>query len=80
MAGSHRGVSVFDKHNPRLTHFDWYRIPHGTKIPDALAVTRDSASKTSMLPIHYTITPKDDMPLPLFLQHLKTIGAQAIKA
>ena len=58
MSGPHRGISVFDKHNPKLTHFDWHRIPQGAQVPDALAVTRDSTSKTSLLPIRYTIAPE----------------------
>ncbi len=76
MIGHHRGVSVFDKKNPRL-RFDWYIIPANSKLPEALAVTRDDVKTSKPDPIHYTIAPKDDVPLPLFLQYLRSIGAQA---
>lgn len=76
MNGLHRGVSVFDKKNPRLA-FDWYVIPANAKLPDALAVTRDVPELTRPTPIHYTLAPKDDMPLSLFLQYLKGMGQQA---
>ncbi|MCW7536746.1 hypothetical protein OOT46_02620 [Aquabacterium sp. A7-Y] len=78
MKGDHRGVSVFDKKNTQLRSFDWYRLPAGTELPPALAVTRDSPSATSSRPIHYTVAPKDDMPLSLFLQHLKGLAAKAV--
>lgn len=77
MSGLHRGVSVFDKKNTGLRNFDWYKIDKGTKIHEALAVTRDSSAPTSPLPIHYTVAPKDDMPLSLFLQCLKSFEAVA---
>jgi hypothetical protein len=76
MTGHHRGVSVFDKKNTRL-RFDWYIIPAHSKLPDALAVTRDDIQTSKPDPIHYTLAPKDDMPLSLFLQYLRSIGAQA---
>ena len=76
MSGLHRGVSVFDKKNPRL-RFDWYIIPANSKLPDALAVTRDDDKTISSKPIHYTLAPKDNMPLSLFLQYLRSMGAQA---
>jgi Tse2-like ADP-ribosyltransferase toxin len=75
LAGKHRGISVFDKKNQVLRNFDWYKIEKGTDIPVSLAITRDSPLLESIKPIHYTIAPKDDMPLPLFLQHLKALGS-----
>ncbi len=77
MDGMHRGISVFDKRNPKLKAFDWYLIPAGSKLPDALAVTRDRPEFSSVRPIHYTLAPKDDMPLSLFLQYLKSMENQA---
>ncbi|GGA24951.1 hypothetical protein [Dyella nitratireducens] len=77
MVGKHRGLSVFDKTNRALRNFEWYKIEKGTDIPEPLAVTRDSALLESVKPIHYTVAPKDDMPLPLFLQYLKTLGSKA---
>ncbi len=77
MDGLHRGISVFDKRNPKLKPFDWYLIPAGSKLPDALAVTRDRPELSSAKPIHYTLAPKDDMSLALFLQYLKSMENQA---
>ena len=71
--GEHRGLSVFDKMNPRLP-FTWFRIPAGAKIPPGIALTRDSDDEHSEDAIHYTVAPKDDMPLSLFLQHLKELA------
>ena len=71
--GEHRGLSVFDKMNPRLP-FAWFRIPAGSKIPPGIALTRDSDDVHGEDAIHYTIAPKDDMPLSLFLQHLKELA------
>lgn len=77
MDGHHRGVSVFDKKNPILRQAAWYMIPAGSAIPVAMAVTRDKKAKVSIDPIHYTIAPKDDMPLSLFLQYLRSMANMA---
>lgn len=74
----HRGVSVFDA-TRAFKDFSWFRIPAGTPIPPALAVTKDADVSNNGEPIHYTIAPKDDMPLSLFLQHLKGFEAVASK-
>jgi hypothetical protein len=79
MRGDHRGVSVFDKKNTRLGNFHWYKIPAGTKLPEAIAITRDSSRKEAQEPIHHTVAPKDDMPLSLFLQYLKVIASSTTK-
>jgi hypothetical protein len=79
MAGEFRGVSLFDRTNSRLRNRTWYKIPKGAKIPPALAVTRDSAVEESSGPVHYTVAPKDDMQLSLFLQSLKDLTAQSVK-
>ena len=63
--GHHRGISTFDAINPLLRNFRWYRLREGTKIPPALAITRDTTFKNK--PNHYTIAPINDMPLDLFL-------------
>ena len=75
--GDFRGVSTFDM---KVTWFGsrttkHFKIPANTKIEDGLAVTKDY--KNSQGAFHYTIAPKDDMPLPLFLQHLKVMSARA---
>lgn len=77
MKGNHRGISVFDKQNAVLRGFDWYLIPANTELPAALAVTRDEPALSKPTPIHYTVAPKDDMPLSLFLQYLKSVGDQS---
>lgn len=77
MSGLHRGVSVFDKKNTALRNFDWYKIKANATIHPALVVTRDRPNGTSVEPIHYTVAPKNDMPLSLFLQCLKSMEAQA---
>jgi hypothetical protein len=75
--GDHRGLSLFDKSNARLP-FAWFRIPAGSKIPPGIAVTRDSDDENDdNAAIHYTVAPKDDMPLSLFLQHLKELAVNA---
>jgi len=71
--GEHRGLSLFDKTNARLP-FIWFRIPANSRIPPGIAVTRDSDDLHSEDAIHYTVAPKDDMPLSLFLQHLKELA------
>lgn len=76
-SGDFRGLSTFDK---PVTWFDkpkWYNfsIPKGTKLPDSLAVVRDKFDYNKDA-THYTIAPKDDMPLDLFIQSLKVIAEQ----
>ena len=76
-SGDYRGLSTFDK---PVTWFDkprWYNfsIPKGTKLPDSLAVVRDKYDYDKDA-THYTIAPKDDMPLDLFIQSLKVIAQQ----
>jgi hypothetical protein len=74
MKGNYRGVSVFDQ--PALTSRDaeWFFIPEGTEIPPGIAITKDG-DKMPGKALHYTIAPKDNMPLTLFLQHLKGFEA-----
>jgi hypothetical protein len=74
--GHHRGISTFDRPNTGLAGFSWYRLPAGTKIPEALAITQDSDLRDR--PNHYTIAPKDDMPLALFQVWLNALGGSAV--
>jgi hypothetical protein len=46
-----------------------------TEIPPGLAVTKDHKNMHGAY--HYTIAPKDDMPLELFLQHLEYLSRLA---
>lgn len=75
--GPYRGISTFDRVNPVLKDFVWYRLPEGTAIPPALAVTQDSdlPGKSN----HYTIAPKDDMPLEHFQMLLNTLAKNLLK-
>ncbi|WLI89162.1 hypothetical protein Q4S45_21095 [Massilia sp. R2A-15] len=52
-----------------------FKIPAGTQIPPGLAVTKDHQNVQGAF--HYTIAPKGDVPLPLFLQQLKTMNQRA---
>ena len=75
--GDFRGVSTFDM---RVTWFGsrttkHFVIPANTKIPLGIAVTKDH--KNAQGAYHYTIAPKDDMPLSLFLQNLKVLSNDA---
>lgn len=70
-AGEYRGISTFDKMR-EFPGFKWYKLPAGTKIPEALAITQDSAKPNESN--HYTIAPKDDMPLELFQKWLNVLN------
>jgi hypothetical protein len=72
--GDHRGVSAFDVMPDLGKSFMYFRIPGGTAIPEALAVTKDTFNRR-FGGYHYTVTPKDDMPLSLFLVWLGAIEA-----
>lgn len=77
--GDYRGISVFDTKVTWLGP-NWinYEIPEGTEIPENLAVTKDHYIKAHKA-THYTLAPKDDMPLELFLASLKVVADKAIK-
>lgn len=70
--GDYRGVSTFDRKNPALPGFEWYKLPKGVAIPEALALTQDSDFKDRSN--HFTIAPKDDMTLDLFQIWLNALG------
>jgi hypothetical protein len=75
--GDYRGISTFDR---KVTWFGsktakHFMLPANTAIPPGLAVTKDH--KTPHGAYHYTIAPKDDMPLDLFLQHLRSLALAA---
>jgi hypothetical protein len=70
--GNYRGISTFDKKDPDLRCVRWYKLPQSTAIPEALAITQDSDWTDRAN--HFTIAPKDDMPLPLFQVWLNTLS------
>lgn len=71
--GHYRGISTFDKKG-RFGGFKWYILPAGTVIPEALAITQDTDYPNE--PNHFTIAPKNDMPLALFNAWLKVLNLQ----
>jgi hypothetical protein len=75
--GDFRGISTYDMkvtwYGSRTTkHF---RMAANTPIPPGLAVTKDHRNAQGAY--HYTIAPKDDMPLQLFMQQLKAMSQGA---
>ncbi|HET8726816.1 MAG TPA: hypothetical protein VFO41_04810 [Alphaproteobacteria bacterium] len=77
ISGDYRGVSTFDRKNPALRGFSWYKLPEGTDIPEALAITQDSDFRNRAN--HFTIAPKDDMPLPLFQVWLNALAEHLVE-
>ncbi len=75
-ADHYRGLSLFNGANKKLP-FNWFLIAEGTDIPDGLAVTRD-ADVTKKGIVHYTVAPKDDMTLALYLVQLRALGKDAV--
>lgn len=76
MSGVHRGLSLANGVNPSLP-FDWFVIDANTRIPPGLAVTRDADVHVKGV-VHYTVAPKDDMTLALYLVQLNTLGMDAV--
>jgi hypothetical protein len=70
--GDYRGISTFDRKNASVRGFRWYKLRKLTEIPLALAITQDS--NLNDRPNHFTIAPKDDMPLELFQVSLNALG------
>lgn len=75
-ADHYRGLSLFNGANQRLP-FDWFVIEKDTKIPEGLAVTRDADTSKQGI-VHYTVAPKDDMTLALYLVQLQALGKDAV--
>lgn len=75
--GLHRGVSTFDRPNPALRGFKWYKLPVHSKIHESLAVTQDDYNESGGN--HFTLAPKNDMPLELFMIALGFMQAQLIE-
>jgi hypothetical protein len=75
--GMYRGISTFDGMNPVLKNFVWYKLPSGTEIPQAIAITQDSDFSNKIN--HFTIAPKDDMPLDLFLVYLSILERSLVR-
>ncbi len=75
--GLHRGVSTFDRPNLALRGFRWYRLPAKSKIHESLAVTQDDYNPGGGN--HFTLAPKNDMPLELFLVALGAMESQLVE-
>jgi hypothetical protein len=75
--GDYRGISTFDRKIPNLGGFTWYQLPKATPIPEALAITQDSDYADR--PNHFTVAPKDDMPLELFQVWLDALNKHLSK-
>jgi hypothetical protein len=69
-------LSLFNGTN-KVLPFDWFVITADTRIPEGLAVTRD-ADSTKQGAVHYTVAPKDDMTLSLYLVQLHALGKDAV--
>jgi hypothetical protein len=74
--GDYRGLSTFDRKDSTLGGFKWHRLPKSTDIPVGLAITQDSDRADR--PNHFTIAPKDDMPIELFQVWLNAFASQMI--
>jgi hypothetical protein len=70
----HNGVSTFDKQiSPTKNHTRMYEIPKKVDLPEGLAITKDNLNKTFNA-THYSLAPKNDMPMELFIQSLKVVA------
>ena len=71
------GISLFNKPNLRFGN-RWWKLPKGAKIPAFLRVSRDTGVNPITGQIHYTIRPVHDMPLSVFIHHLKELSIAAV--
>ena len=76
--GEHWGISLWDA-KPVFAGNGWISFCLPGKdakdpipVPIALAITQDDDNQYQ--PNHYTVAPKDDMPLDLYVQHLKQLA------
>ncbi len=76
--GAHWGISCWSEPPKFALVGGWanFKIPKGAPVPSALAVTQDDDNQFK--PNHYSIAPKDDMPLALFIQHLKELAKHIV--
>jgi hypothetical protein len=79
----HWGVSLWDS-KPKFAEKGWFNFclpgkdsENPVPIPASLAITQDD--DYTFRSNHYTIAPKDDVPLSLYVQHLKVIAEHFIE-
>lgn len=68
----HRGLSLSNEPDLSQVQYVWFLVQENTEIPKGLAVIRDAPPGREGY-AHYTVAPKDDMPLGLFLVHLRSL-------
>lgn len=80
--GAHWGISLWSQ-KPSFAERGWFNFCLPGKdakppipIPPSLAITQDDDFKNQSN--HFSIAPKDDMPLALFVQHLKELAEHLI--
>ena len=77
--GRPRGLSTFDKPGlPAGKHWEYYKIPEGTRLPLGLAIVRDEYN-TKFNATHYTLAPAYDMPLEHFKMLLNQLAHVLVK-
>lgn len=74
-----RGISTFDKPGiPQGPHWEHYRIPANTVLPEGLAIVKDQYNPRYEA-YHYTIAPAYDMPLAKFKLLLNRLAQSVVK-
>ena len=74
-----RGLSTFDKAGlPKGKHWEYYKIPKNTVLPEGLAVVKDEYN-SRFEATHYTLAPAYDMPLDQFKAKLQELATLLIK-
>ncbi|GLS24305.1 hypothetical protein [Marinibactrum halimedae] len=71
-----RGASTFDKPDVfNRGNWEYYKIPQNMQLPEGLVIVKDKYNK-SLGATHYTIAPKNDMPIQQFRSLLNQLAAK----